>query len=239
MHTIRTRSTVVATAALLAGLSLTACQNDDPSRTPRPAGSGKASAAAPETPASTPAPGTVGGTASGSTTGDRGQGTGGTAGRSTGGGSGDTTGEGGGDSSPTTCTGDTAKVVVSKVSRPVNHLLLTVTNTGSRDCAAYHAPLLRFDDEQSATRVIDDSKPQAVVTLAPGQAAYASITLSAADGSGSNGRTAKRLTVRFAPRDGSGSTGAPAELTLPAGTHKDDNAAVTYWQSDMADALTY
>lgn len=239
MHTIRTRSTVVATAALLAGLSLTACQNDDPSRTPRPAGSGKASAAAPETPASTPAPGTAGGTASGSTTGDRGQGTGGTAGRSTGGGSGDTTGEGGGDSSPTTCTGDTAKVVVSKVSRPINHLLLTVTNTGSRDCAAYHAPLLRFDDEQSATRVIDDSKPQAVVTLAPGQAAYASITLSAADGSGSNGRTAKRLTVHFAPRDGSGSTGAPAELTLPAGTHKDDNAAVTYWQSDMADALTY
>lgn len=239
MRTIRTRSTVVATAALLAGLSLTACQNDDPSRTPRPAGSGKASAAAPETPASTPAPGTAGGTASGSTTGDRGQGTGGTAGRSTGGGSGDTTGGGGGDSSPTTCTGDTTKVVVSKVSRPINHLLLTVTNTGSRDCAAYHAPLLRFDDEQSATRVIDDSKPQAVVTLAPGQAAYASITLSAADGSGSNGRTAKRLTVHFAPRDGSGSTGAPAELTLPAGTHKDDNAAVTYWQSDMADALTY
>ncbi|MFF7713329.1 DUF4232 domain-containing protein [Streptomyces sp. NPDC007988] len=238
MRTIRTRSTVVATAALLAGLSLTACQNDDPSRTPRPAGSGKASAA-PEIPASTPAPGTAGGTASGSTTGDRGQGTGGTAGRSTGGGSGDTTGGGGGDSSPTTCTGDTTKVVVSKVSRPINHLLLTVTNTGSRDCAAYHAPLLRFDDEQSATRVIDDSKPQAVVTLAPGQAAYASITLSAADGSGSNGRTAKRLTVHFAPRDGSGSTGAPAELTLPAGTHKDDNAAVTYWQSDMADALTY
>ncbi|MEU2259312.1 DUF4232 domain-containing protein [Streptomyces sp. NPDC019645] len=99
--------------------------------------------------------------------------------------------------------------------------------------------MLRFDDEQSATRVIDDSKPQAVVTLAPGQAAHASITLSAADGSGSNGRTAKRLTVHFAPRDGNGSTGAPAELTLPAGTYKDDNAAVTYWQSDMADALTH
>ncbi|MFI1468492.1 DUF4232 domain-containing protein [Streptomyces wuyuanensis] len=233
MHTIRTRSTAVATAVLLAGLSLTACQNDGVSRTPQSAGTGGATA--PQSPASTPPAGTAGG----STTGDKGTGTGtgsGTAGKSAGG-TGNATG--GGDSSPVTCTGENTKVVVSEVSRPVNHLLLTVTNTGSRDCAAYHAPLLRFDDEQSATRIIDGSKPQAVVTLAPGRSAYAAVTLSSADGSGSNGRTAKRLTVHFAPRGGSGSTGAPAELTLPAGTYKDDNAAVTYWQSDMSDALTH
>ncbi|MEU6705056.1 DUF4232 domain-containing protein [Streptomyces wuyuanensis] len=241
MRTIRTRSTAVATAALVAGLSLTACQNDGVSRTPQSAGTGAATA--PQSPASTPPAGASGGTASGSTTGDKGTGTGtgtsngtGTAGKSSGG-TGSATG--GGDSSPVTCTGENTKVVVSEVSRPVNHLLLTVTNTGSRNCAAYHAPLLRFDDEQSATRTIDDSKPQAVVTLAPGRSAYAAITLSSADGSESNGRTAKRLTVHFAPRGGSGSTGAPTELTLPAGTYKDDNAAVTYWQSDMSDALTH
>ncbi|MFI2264378.1 hypothetical protein OHU45_31985 [Streptomyces tubercidicus] len=63
-----------------------------------------------------------------------------------------------------------------------------------------------------------------------------------ADGEGgadSGGRTAQHLTVHFAPRSGSGSTGTPAKLTLPAGTHTDDDAAVTYWQSSASDALTY
>ncbi|NUL27036.1 hypothetical protein [Streptomyces lunaelactis] len=32
---------------------------------------------------------------------------------------------------------------------------------------------------------------------------------------------------------------APDRLPLPAGTYIDDNAAVSYWQSDMSDALTF
>lgn len=160
-------------------------------------------------------------------------------GTGTGGGTGSTSEGSDGDASPVTCTGENTKVVVSKVSRPINHLLLTVTNTGSRACAAYHAPLLRFDEEQSATQIIDASKPQSVVTLAPGRSAYASIMLSGAGAPESNGRTAQRLTVHFAPRSGTGSAEGPTQLKLPAGTYKDDNAAVTYWQSDMSEALTY
>lgn len=139
----------------------------------------------------------------------------------------------------TACTDANTKVTVSKVSRPVNHLLLTVTNTGSKACNAYHAPLLRFDDGQAATPIMDESKPQAVVTLAPRQSGYASILLASADGSGQNGGTAKTLAVMFAPRDGSGSIGDPHVLTFPADTYTDDTAAVSYWQSDMSDALTY
>ncbi|WP_432076417.1 hypothetical protein [Streptomyces wuyuanensis] len=45
--------------------------------------------------------------------------------------------------------------------------------------------------------------------------------------------------MHFAPRGGSGSAGAPTELTLPAGTYEDDDAAVTYRRSDIPDALTH
>ncbi len=64
--------------------------------------------------------------------------------------------------------------------------------------------------------------------------------LSAADGSGQNGRTAGRLAVSFSPRSGSGSTdAAPAKITLPAGTHTDSTTSVTYWQSSMDDAIMW
>ncbi|WP_433854862.1 DUF4232 domain-containing protein [Streptomyces kronopolitis] len=136
------------------------------------------------------------------------------------------------------CTGDNVTAVITKVPRPLNHMLLTITNKSSRTCNAYYAPSLRFDDEQSATQVNQDSKPQAVATLPPGRSAYAGILLSSAAG-GDHGRTARKLTVYFAPRSGSGSTGAPVTLSLPTGTYKDDNASVTYWEATAADALQF
>ncbi|MCR8575760.1 DUF4232 domain-containing protein [Streptomyces sp. Isolate_219] len=236
MRTIRSRTAAAATAALLAGLSLSACQGDSE------AASGTPSGARPEAGATA-----SGATESGATANGKPGGTGKTQGEGSGtgqgasGGQSKSAGKGGGtaDGSAATCTGANTKAVITKVTRPINHLLLTITNTGSRSCHAYSAPLLRFDDEQSATRIMEDSRPQAVVTLAPGRSAYASILLSGEGGDDSGGRTAQRLTVHFAPRSGSGSTGTPLELTLPAGTHKDNNAAVTYWQGSASDALTY
>ncbi|MFE7774447.1 DUF4232 domain-containing protein [Streptomyces sp. NPDC057445] len=230
---IRNRTAVVATAALLAGLSLTACQSDDKAKAAAPAGGGKASAGVSGTTAATPPSGTgSNGAADPADGGDKGSGT--ASGKSTGGGT------GGDSTTPTTCTGDNTKAVISKVARPINHLLLTITNTGSRTCAAYNAPFLRFDEAQSPTRFIEDSRPQAVVTLAPGESAYAAVVLTGEPGAAENpGRVAKHLTISFGHK-GAGSTGAPAELALPADTYiEDDTAKVTYWQSDMADALTY
>ncbi|MEU5825770.1 DUF4232 domain-containing protein [Streptomyces sp. NPDC047803] len=139
---------------------------------------------------------------------------------------------------PVTCTGANTKVTVTKVSRPINHLLLTVTNTGDRPCYAYHAPMLRFDGAQAVFRVLQESKPQAVVTLDPGQSAYAGIGLTG-EPTGRKPYPSKHLGVTFANRNDGPINSAPAELKLPAGTYWDDNGFVTYWQSEMADALTY
>ncbi len=125
------------------------------------------------------------------------------------------------------------------MSRPINHLLLTLTNTGSRPCYAYYAPKLRFDDAQAVFPVLDASRPQAVVTLQPGESAYAAIGLTGEPGAGPAPRKATRLQVNFSGRSPEGSTGTPTELTLPSRTYWDDNGFVTYWQTEMADALTY
>ncbi|MBZ4317953.1 DUF4232 domain-containing protein [Streptomyces huiliensis] len=135
------------------------------------------------------------------------------------------------------CSAAHTKLTVQNVSRPINHQLLTLTNTGSTRCNAFAHPYLGFDDEQSVIRVVEDSKPQAVVTLAPGESAYAGIGLSAADGSADHGRWVR--TVRVHLHDGSGSADDSVRVTLPRGTWIDDSAAVTYWQTDPADALVW
>ncbi|MGQ4516455.1 DUF4232 domain-containing protein [Streptomyces sp. DW26H14] len=139
------------------------------------------------------------------------------------------------------CTGATTKVTAAKVSRPINHLLLTAKNTSRATCYAYYAPALRFDEAQSATQVIEDSVPQAVVTLEPGQSAYASVVLSGERGKAeAHGHIAKKLDVFFMPRaTGQGSVGPAAHPALPKNTYTDDDAQVSYWQSTAALALVW
>lgn len=135
-------------------------------------------------------------------------------------------------SRPSACTTATAKIVVSKVSRPVNHLALTVTNTGSRPCDALGAPFVGFDYSQAPIRIVEDSKPQAVVTLAPGESAYASLILTGEPGPDTHGTTVKTIKVYITPDSGT-------TVTAPKGTYADDGAAVSYWQRNLEDALMY
>ncbi|MFD7237900.1 DUF4232 domain-containing protein [Streptomyces syringium] len=141
---------------------------------------------------------------------------------------------------PGVCASGTVKVEVKTVSTPVNHLLLVATNTSKSACTAHGYPFLRFDQDQATTPVIDKSRPQAPVTLAPGKSAYAGIVTSAADGSGGTGRKAKKLAVSFqGPGDGS-SVGDKVDAPLPGGSvHVDDQAQGTYWQSSQAAALKW
>ncbi|WP_206506532.1 DUF4232 domain-containing protein [Streptomyces chrestomyceticus] len=136
----------------------------------------------------------------------------------------------------TPCTAANTKVTVSKLSRPINHILLTLTNTGSTRCDAYHYPALRFDDAQAPTDVLQSSKPQSVVSVEPGRSAYAAVRTSDATGEAEGGRTVHSLDVFFANRDGSYAE-RPAHPTLPKGTYIDDSAQVTYWQSELDNAL--
>lgn len=169
--------------------------------------------------------GSAGSTGAGGTKGSTG--TGGSSGAK---GSSGSTGSG---STPARCSVTSTRTTATQVSRPLNHLLLTVTNTGSKNCDLLYYPAVRFGEAQSVPPVFEDSKPQAVVTLAPGESGYAGVLLSAGDGSGSHGYTAKSLEVYF----DTGATAA-AHPSLPArGVYVDDSVQVTYWQSTMADAL--
>ncbi|MER8016141.1 DUF4232 domain-containing protein [Streptomyces griseoluteus] len=136
------------------------------------------------------------------------------------------------------CTTATTKLTVTEVSRPLNHLLLKATNTGTASCNAYYAPVLRAGaDAQAPLAWFEDSKPQAVVTLKPGESAYAGIATYSPDGEG--GATEKTLGVFFTDRD-AGGTGKEKTLNLPnGGVFFNSAAAVTYWQATAADALTW
>ncbi|MGW7486939.1 DUF4232 domain-containing protein [Streptomyces sp. NPDC054786] len=238
MRTARRATHLVASAAALtAALALTACQNDSvDTGSPAPAASSQSATggqgAQPPSDGAGPAKGgQVSKTAASGASG------GGNAGKN---GPGRSAGRGSGSRTTAACTGAHVKVTATKVNRPVNHMLLTATNTGSVPCNAYGAPYLRWDDAQAATTFLDASKPQAVVTLAPGKSAYAGIMYQSADGSGSGGHTARALGVLFGNRAGNGSTGPSVRLTLPkGGVPTDSSAWVTYWQSRADDALTW
>ncbi|MFF9146052.1 DUF4232 domain-containing protein [Streptomyces sp. NPDC014861] len=130
------------------------------------------------------------------------------------------------------CTAADVKVVASKVTRPINHLALTITNTGGRRCDAMGAPLVGFDESQAPIRIVEESKPQAVVTLLPGESAYASLILTGEPGGDTHGTTVRTIKVNL-------TTDSMETVAAPKGTYVDDGAAVSYWQRELEDALQY
>ncbi|MET9829243.1 DUF4232 domain-containing protein [Streptomyces sp. NPDC006385] len=135
------------------------------------------------------------------------------------------------------CTAANTELTVQQVSRPINHLLLTATNTGTKLCNLYAAPYLGAGEgAQAAVPWLESSRPQAVVTLAPGESGYAGIMTSSPEGY--EGYTAKTLGVSFSNRNLDGSIGKSVTLKLPnGGVYFDSSNHVTYWQSDVYDAL--
>ncbi|MER5967110.1 DUF4232 domain-containing protein [Streptomyces sp. NPDC002057] len=237
-RTTRTRLLAVTTLAV-ASLALTACgggtsvaQDEGPATTSgAPAASATRSATTPPSdappttspvtaaPTSAPAPkptaGRTGGTTKPKPTG-----------------TGTSTGAGGtGGSRHPACGAGNTRTTATPVSRPLNHLLLTVTNSGSALCDLVGFPIVRFGEAQSVPPVDESTKPQAVVTLAPGESGYAGVMLASADGSGGHGSTATSLTVLF----GDDTASKPR---LPAkGVYVDSSLRVTYWQHGLDDAL--
>jgi hypothetical protein len=241
LRTSRTRLAAAAVTAVLAALSLTACNdgtgaNDEgaaASTSTSPSSGTASSDAGSNSTASTGSTGSTGSSGGKSTAGST------TAGSKTAGGT-SASKASGSSGKAVTCEGSNTKTVAAPLKRPVNHMLLTVTNTGSKACFLYGYPSVQFTDAQSEPPVIEDSQPQAVVTLEPGQSGYAAISLSAADGSSQNGHTAKSLTVYFHGRSMSGNVGAAAHPSLPAkGAYIDDSIKVTYWQQSMSDATNW
>ncbi|MFJ6729758.1 DUF4232 domain-containing protein [Streptomyces sp. NPDC091281] len=138
------------------------------------------------------------------------------------------------------CNGSNTKVTAQVLQRPLNHLLLTVKNTGGKTCDLTYFPYVRFDEMQWAPPADKNTQPQAVTTLAPGESGYAGVRLSAADGSGSGGTTGKKLTVMFQGMTPNSDGGASATPKLPAkGVYYDSSLTVTWWQRDLDDVLSW
>ncbi|CAL9300810.1 hypothetical protein SUDANB180_04360 [Streptomyces sp. enrichment culture] len=136
------------------------------------------------------------------------------------------------------CNGTNTSVTAQLLNRPLNHMLLTVKNTGGKTCDLPYYPVLRFDEMQWVPQADEGTQPQSVVSLAPGASGYASVLLSAADGSGSGGMTAHKLTVGFQGMTPNSDGGPSATPALPAkGVYYDSTLKVTYWQKDL-DAIS-
>ncbi|MFI2203893.1 DUF4232 domain-containing protein [Streptomyces sp. NPDC020192] len=233
---------LAATGTAVTALALSACGGNGTGTKDEGAarsGSPTTSAAAGQTPSATPTTAAGAGTANGtSVTSTHGPGT-------KPGGGGKTTGTGPGTgsgtaSSPVLCNGANTRVTARSVTRPLNHMLITVTNTGSRTCELPYYPVLRFDEMQWAPQGAKATQPQAVTTLKPGESGYAGVLLSAADGSGEGGTTGHRLTVMFQGRTPNSDGGPAAIPALPAkGVYYDSSLTVTYWQQNREDALNW
>ncbi|GAA3373121.1 DUF4232 domain-containing protein [Streptomyces racemochromogenes] len=102
--------------------------------------------------------------------------------------------------------------------KPVRHLLLTVTNTGSAKCGLQGYPYLKFPHARAPIAVIEDSK-DAPVTLAPGEKAYAALL---ASGGRMDTYDTDTLPLGLQP-------GGPVNVALPGQVSFDDGARVTYW----------
>ncbi|MFF7648895.1 DUF4232 domain-containing protein [Streptomyces sp. NPDC007983] len=252
-HSRALRSVAAGLTVVAAGLTLTACgDNDGTGAKSSGKAESSATAQAEQGGADAGAQGSgESGTGGGNGTG--GNGTGGAKGGAQGSGTGGTqdteekagksggaaSQNGGGSGSDDTqeigsCDVDKAAVEVQAVRRPVNHLLLKFTNRAGVDCNVPYYPILRFGNAQAATPAAEDTKPQAVVTLAPGESAYAGITTSSGDGSGSGGAKESQLEVFLKGLDNSTTVSLPG-----GGVYVDSSAQVTYWQSTASDALTW
>lgn len=241
-RTARTRLFAVSTVAL-AALALTACEGGSDTGADSPASSTTATATAEAKPSTGDSAGTAGGTGTdgtgaqgdkGSSSGSSGTGTGKGTPAGTGGSKENGTGTGKQeDGIPGECSASDVRITAAKVKRPLNHLLLTATNTGSKTCYLPPYPQARFGEAQSVPPVFEETHPQAPTTLKPGKSGYAGVLLSAGDGSAENGHTVNTLTVPF-------DDGSIATVSLPSdGVHVDDALKVTYWQTSVDHALFY
>ena len=246
-RTTRTRL-FAATTVALAALSLTACEGDGLNTgSPKPASASSASADENTPPSDDAKDGAKDGTEDGAkgdagttgSTGSAGKDDASDAGKGSGPGSasGTSAGSGSGNGSdsdrPGKCSASDVRITAANASRPINHLLLTATNTGSKTCALPPYPAARFGEAQAVPPVAESSKPQSLTTLAPGESGYAGVRLSSGDGSAEGGRETSTLTVPF-------EDGSIAKVKLPSGgVHVDNDLTVTYWQTSAANALEY
>lgn len=146
-----------------------------------------------------------------------------------------------GGAKPVDCTTGSLKFAIKKVKNPVDHVLITATNTGSKACHIYSYPALRIsENSQAVTARVGESKPRTVVTLDRGATGYAGLITASADRNSETKVTTPSIGLSlFGPDEGP--TGSAVDIPVPGGSLyvEEDNAQVTYWQDNPGDALAW
>ncbi|MFI6935917.1 DUF4232 domain-containing protein [Streptomyces sp. NPDC050287] len=127
--------------------------------------------------------------------------------------------------------------------KPINHVLITATNTGSKPCHIYRYPALRLSENSQAEAArLGQSQPQAVVTLDRGATAYAGLITASVDRNSQTKVTTSSIGVSLhGPDAGDSSTENGVDVPVPGGSLyvEEDNAQVTFWQDNVSDALAW
>ncbi|MFJ8085755.1 DUF4232 domain-containing protein [Streptomyces sp. NPDC096205] len=117
------------------------------------------------------------------------------------------------------------------------HLLLTLTNAGDRKCTVHHYPQVRVGAHaKEPVKVIEDSDPEELITLAPGEEAHAALLV---NGGGMDTYETRTVTLRLQGAELDGTPGEPVEVGLPGVAAFDDGARVTYWTTASGYALDF
>lgn len=143
-----------------------------------------------------------------------------------------------GPSGPHDCSTDMLNFKIDPLREPINHVLITATNTSKLPCHLNKYPMLRTLLSQTAiVKAVEATKPAGPILLAPGATAYAGIMTSSADGSGVAGRNVLSLELQLQPGSGTGGVGRPVSVPMPTSAqYVDSTAVVTYWESDLQSA---
>ncbi|MET9616844.1 DUF4232 domain-containing protein [Kitasatospora indigofera] len=157
-------------------------------------------------------------------------------------GPGSTGGTSGGDGTTVACAkGDLSLAATNEddKGRPVRHLLLTLTNVGTRKCTVHNYPYVQMGaDAHAPVAVIEDSDPKALATLAPGEKAYAALLVS---GGHRDTYEARYVSLSLqGPRLGS-HVGESIRAEMPGidTLTVDDGGRVTYWMTASGLALRF
>ncbi|GAA3507422.1 DUF4232 domain-containing protein [Streptomyces showdoensis] len=110
---------------------------------------------------------------------------------------------------------------------PVRHILLVAVNTGSKKCDIQGAPEVTLGNAKGPAPVKRETDPGEVLTLAPGQKAYAGLL---ATGGRMDTYDVRSLTLGLGSPGGESEPEKPVAVRMPVASFPaDDGQRVTYW----------
>jgi hypothetical protein len=128
---------------------------------------------------------------------------------------------------------------IQPLREPINHVMISATNTSQLPCHLNKYPMLRtLLSQTTVMKAAEATRPAGAILLAPGATGYAGVMTNSPDGSGVAGRNVATLQLQLQPGSAAdGGVGRPTSVPMPQGAqYIDSSAVVTYWESDIQTA---